>query len=293
MIENSVFLLQVMHEGAIQRMLTAHASSVAGHDRVQYEEPGFVTYYRGDLPLARYRYEVLATFDAETRVFRWGWADTAGSGPKSVDAIYREGQESQLPALATDQLHDVWEADAERLIGLGAHLSSARGIVRCTRDGRIAWLALFAGETTRTTRALAPAAPQLRTHAPIQTMPPPGMGGFATMPARVVRTPAQRRLMHVVSAMRNDLRASYLGFREALFTVRIDLRQDKARFVVQLALTDADGRLQVTEPSMALMEACARFIRTDSEEGNGRWQRLMVRLSSDALGANVDEVTVD
>jgi hypothetical protein len=291
MIENSVFLMQAMHENAIGRMLGEHASAVAGHDRVQYGEPGLLTYLRGDRPLARYRYEVLATFDHETRVFRWGWAEKDAAFPKRVDAIYREGQNSQLTTLATEQLHDVWETDAERLVRLGAHLATARGLLRCDVGARTTWLALFDARGVRET--MRPPRP-LKEHAPIQTMPPAGLGGHpAAMPMRPVRTPAQRRLQQVVSALRDDLRASFMGFREALLTVRIDVRQDKARFVVQLAVADGDGRLQVLEPSMPLMEATARFIRADSDEGNGRWQRLVLRLSSDALGANVDEVTVD
>jgi len=289
MIENSVFLLEIMHEGAIQRMLGRHASVVAGHDRVEYgDEPGSLAYYRGAEQIARYRYEVLATLDREMHLFRWGWADRAGVLPKRVDAIYREGQESELSALAESQLHDVREADAARLIALGAHLAGATGLVRCDGEGRTTWLALFDEQATRAT--ICPPA-SLKEPAPIQTMPP-GPGGFvAATPAHAVRTPAQRGIQHVLGAMRDDLRASFMGFREALFTIRIDLRQDKARFVVHVSVLDGDGRLQVLDPSMALMDACARFIRADSDEGNGRWQRLAVRLSADLLGANLTEIS--
>jgi hypothetical protein len=302
MLDNSVWLFHDMHGDAIRRMLAAHASTIDGHDRADYDMlTETVTYLRDGVAIACYRAEVLATLDPETRLFRWGWADRPVNARGTIDAVYREGERNDLPQLASNQLRGVWEADAERLVALGAHLANAVGVLRRVAGGRHQWLALFAPPGASPSRTPPPLPPRARSArppsvigpAPVQTMPPAAPDGAPSMAlASVIREPSRWLVRDVALAFLDDLRTKHAGFREAAFTIRIDLRQTKARFVAQLSFIDAAGHIQIMDPSLAVMDACAQMIRRDHADGNGRWQRLFVRLSSDALGGTTSDVAV-
>lgn len=281
-----VLHVQAMHHDAIRRMEAAHARFVQGFTRVAIdeEEAGFLVYFRGEERMVRFRYELLAAYDRDLWMLRWGWADQRSLKPKSVDAVYHAAHETGCTSLGKSPQHEVHPEDAERLVALGGHFAQARGVWRSEQGGVTTWLALFPAP-------LHPAPRSIVTPAPIRTVPPPSLGApsFAS-PASPVAPPSLGRIQQLAEAARLDLRMNFAGFREALVTLRIDLRQERARFVVQACVIDGDGLLEVLEPSAGMMDACTRFILEDATSGNGRWRKLTFRLAADALGASVVEI---
>jgi hypothetical protein len=107
-----------------------------------------------------------------------------------------------------------------------------------------------------------------------------------------IREPSREVLMPLVQPALGTIAAALPGFRQALVVLTVDVDGGKGRFSLQLVGADAAGDLQVIDPPSALLEASAKLIGDDARSGNGRWRRLIVRLSSTARGASVSVTVV-
>jgi hypothetical protein len=79
-------------------------------------------------------------------------------------------------------------------------------------------------------------------------------------------------LTAVVSAMPQ-------GFHQALLVVDVTVAEAKARFSAVVVATDANGELKAIPTPQSVMDGVGLLIVEDVKSGNGRWSRLLVRLS--------------
>jgi serine/threonine protein kinase len=94
-----------------------------------------------------------------------------------------------------------------------------------------------------------------------------------------VREPKRAMLQPLVAAAIAELtQAVPVGFVKAVLIVTLDVEGGKARFFVQLVATDPAGELWSPDVSMDLVHAAAGMITEDARDGNGRWQRMVLRL---------------
>jgi hypothetical protein len=118
---------------------------------------------------------------------------------------------------------------------------------------------------------------------PSQMSPP-----MHTAPAAPIREPSREGFLPVATvALAAVAHALPGGFKQALIVVTLDQRESKGRFLVQLVATDARGDLVALEPARELLDATAKMIADDAREGNGRWRRLVARLTATERGASV------
>lgn len=272
MLDSSLWLLHQTQAAEIQRLLRGHLDRVGHCDAAEYDAVrSTLVYTRYGRPAVRYRVEVIGIYRPSAKNFRWGW----------VGGTDKRG----LAQLMSGNLPDVGESDVERLAHLAAHLAGASGVyrhvARLGQEGtRYHYLALFDAESLPAKPVVAPA--------PVQTLPPAAPDGAPCAAlSRKVRSPKEVLLDEVAGTALPLLRKSHPGFREALFSIRVDLRQHKARFFATLSVIDAHGQLQVVDPNMELMDVSARLIGDDHHDGNGRWERLVIRLAGDQHGAVV------
>lgn len=279
MLENAVWLLHQTQSMAIQELLQGHTVRVAGSDHVHYDAlRSTVTFSRAGEVVARYRAVVLGVYRPQPRTFRWGWVGCTEPDP-SVEALRREGALRELTSFAQGDLRDLDEVDAERLVNLGALFAGAIGIhrrvIRLGKEGqRHHYLALFEVDAKRAS-ILQPA--------PVQTVPPPALSQVP----RTARSPRDALLRAVAEAALPLLRVNFPGFCEAIVAICMDRRESKVSFFTTISVIDFEGQLQVIEPHQAVMSASARLIGDDCSDGNGGWQRLVIRLAGDRQGAAV------
>jgi serine/threonine protein kinase len=110
-------------------------------------------------------------------------------------------------------------------------------------------------------------------------------------PPLAIREPTRAVLQPLADAAVAELgHAVPVGFRKAVLIVTLDVEKSKARFFVQLVATDETGELWAADASMELVRAAATMIGDDARDGNGRWQRLVLRLQRNSREAVVADV---
>lgn len=117
---------------------------------------------------------------------------------------------------------------------------------------------------------------------------PPMPDAPATLPIREPKRPVLQPLAD--AAVAELVHAVPVGFRKAVVIVTLDLEKQKARFFVQLVATDETGELWCPDASPELVRAAGAMIADDARDGNGRWQRLVLRLQRGSREAVVTDV---
>jgi serine/threonine protein kinase len=131
----------------------------------------------------------------------------------------------------------------------------------------------------------------LAVHAP--EAPKKGEAPITRPPERsaAIREPVRDVVQPLADAAIAELRREVpVGFRKAVLIVTLDVEKSKARFFVQLVATDATGELWSPDASPALLKAAGAMIATDARDGNGRWQRLVLRLQQGSTEGVVAEI---
>jgi hypothetical protein len=131
----------------LQRMRDRFAAHVAGHDAVEFDEPGGLIVYSSQArPIFVARAVLLAKLNSDLGVFGWWWhgrATWTGSGP--FDEIVLVGDREQVDEFHIDALTVTSESDAFALAELAGVLAGAQGVMY-TRNGReISFWTLFDG----------------------------------------------------------------------------------------------------------------------------------------------------
>jgi hypothetical protein len=122
--------------------------------------------------------------------------------------------------------------------------------------------------------------------APLTLEPPP------KPKPKPIREPKRAIVQPFADAALAELSVSIpLGFRKAVLIVTLDLeREEKARFFVQLVALDESAELWSPDASPDLVRAAGNMIAADAKDGNGRWQRLVLRLQRGSREAIIADV---
>jgi serine/threonine protein kinase len=113
----------------------------------------------------------------------------------------------------------------------------------------------------------------------------------AAAPAATIREPKAAILKPLVDRARAELdQAVPGGLERAVVIVTLDVEKGRARFFVQLVATDASGELWTPDASMDLVTVAGAAIANDARDGNGRWQRLVLRVQRHSSTATIQEV---
>jgi serine/threonine protein kinase len=163
-------------------------------------------------------------------------------------------------------------------------------------DDRFSSLADVAGAIDATSSPLPRTAPQPAAAEPIEDRAigmPTRLFAVKT-PKQVktasIRDPSRALLQPFADAALADLGTAVPnGFKQAVVIVTLDVEKGKARFFAQLVATDEHGDLWTPEASMDLVRAAGTLIAEDARDGNGRWQRLVVKL----IGGSRKPIVVD
>lgn len=124
---------------------------------------------------------------------------------------------------------------------------------------------------------------------PSQRPLPPSAPALAALAP--VREPTRAVVQPLADAALAELtRAVPVGFRKAIMILTLDVEKGKARFFVQLVATDETGELWSPDASMDLVRAAGGMIAEDARDGNGRWQRLVLRFQRGSREAVVSDV---
>ncbi|MBX3189848.1 MAG: hypothetical protein KF819_22675 [Labilithrix sp.] len=129
--------------------------------------------------------EILATYAADDRIFRWAWAGRAPSAsPTHGDVVFREGQARGVPQLAMSVVGDLDEDDAATLAKLGALAARATDVHERRVGGELQFIGLF--ERSRPSASVEPPASKY-------SVPPPAPEKRESAPPGAARTrPSQR-----------------------------------------------------------------------------------------------------
>ncbi|MBX3260346.1 MAG: hypothetical protein KF782_11700 [Labilithrix sp.] len=117
-------------------------------------------------------------------------------------------------------------------------------------------------------------------------------------PERRIREPSRSIFLPVASAVLAVFAKAVPGYQQALFVLRIEPdgapgAVERRRLVVLLAANDASGSLRAIDPSPELLEAAARLVEADQNDGNGPWTKLSARITPKPDGGatlNVDVI---
>ena len=113
----------------------------------------------------------------------------------------------------------------------------------------------------------------------------------APQAATPIREPKRLIVQPLADAAVAELAQSIpVGFRKAVLIVTLDVEKSKARFFIQLVATDETGELWSPDASSDLVRAAGSMIAEDARDGNGRWQRLVLRLQQGSREAAVADV---
>jgi hypothetical protein len=252
---------------------------------------------RGDV-IGRWYADVIASYSATDRIFRWAWAGrTTLSTVSHADAIAQEGQTRAVPQLAMSIVVDVDESDAITLARLGVLVARGEGLEVHRHDGELRFIGLFDSARPRTgtpepSRFSVPPPPvKPASNPPRRTLTPPAT-------ERRIREPARALFVPVANAGLRTLAQAVPGFQQALFVLSIVRDVDAAgvehtrRLVVILVAVDASGVLRALDPSTELIEAGARLVEADRLDGNGPWRKLSARITPKADGGATLHVDV-
>jgi hypothetical protein len=268
------------------------AARVSGHDAVQHSPTErLVTFTQGDRNLWTARAEPLARFVGDMGLLRWWWHGKLGSTRSRLDQIVAEGQRYGVEELTKDSVQTETLEASDTLCSLAAHLVGADGMLQLDDGEDTAFFVLYDATGSHITipappvssRSLHPAEHLSR------SLPPPGVAPVASSapaePPRELVSPVAVETMSVVQASLPN------GFRQALLTVVIDARGEKARLFVHLAVADLDGDLQSLDSSQRLFDAVVAMVSEQRRRGGADLHKLVLRVKPTDRGASVD-VTV-
>ena len=99
-------------------------------------------------------------------------------------------------------------------------------------------------------------------------------------PPKPVREPARELVMPIANAALSAVVDALLqGFQQALLVVDVAVGDGRARFSAVLVASDNTGQLFAVTTPQAVMDGIGTLVVEDIKSGNGRWNRLVVRLS--------------
>jgi hypothetical protein len=273
-------------------MRSRFAARVSGYDAVQHSPTErLVTFVQGGKTLWTARADPLGRFLGDMGLLRWWWHGSLGSARSRLDQIVAEGQRYGVEELTKDSIQTESIEASDMLCALAAHLAGADGLLRLDDGEDSSFFVLYDSTGSHITipappisaHALAPAAHLSR------SLPPPEVAPVASSapaePPRELVSPVAVETMSVVQS------ALPGGFRQALLTVMIDARGEKARLFVHLAAADAIGDLQSLDPSQTLFDAVVAMISEQRRRGGADLHKLVLRVRPTDRGASVD-VTV-
>ncbi len=112
---------------------------------------------------------------------------------------------------------------------------------------------------------------------------------------RKIREPARSLFLPVATAALGAFAKAVPGYQQALFVLTVDraAATEKRRLVVLLAANDASGLLRAVDPSHEVVDAAARLVEADHNDGNGPWRKLSARITPKPDGGatlNVDVI---
>lgn len=247
----------------------------------------------------RYYGERLATYSPRDRLFRWAWAGSSAA-TSHVEVVFREGQRHGVPQLTQSIIADLGENEAMLLVRLGALVARAEGVHVERRDGDLDLVGLFertrpADDGARFSVPPPPAEPKSPKPAPryvphrslppvrevfeprhASSRPPPA----ATRSPSKIREPSRAIFLPVAQMVLEVLGATVPDYRQALFVVTVTGEPSgKRRLIVALVVLDGAGLLRALDPASDLVEATARLVDADQNEGNGPWRKLSARIT--------------
>lgn len=115
----------------LRKLADEEESRTARGEALRYDSVSRLAVYesRGGDVAGRLYGEVLASYSADDRIFRWAWAGRSPSASATHgDAIFREGQARAVPQLAMSVVADLDPDEALTLARLGALTARARAL---------------------------------------------------------------------------------------------------------------------------------------------------------------------
>ena len=250
-----------------------------------------------------------------------------------AEVVTREGQSRGVPQLAMSVVGDLDENDARMLARLAVIVARGEGVELRLSEEEITFIGLFDsprprdGEVPDPSRYSVPPPPvasAVRRSSPPsrtgsspparRTTPPPVHRSLPPIreiygprsarppsppPERKIREPARSLFLPVATAVLGAFAKAVPGYQQALFVLTVDRAspaaapKEKRRLVVFLAANDPSGALRAVDPSHEVVDAAARLVEADQNDGNGPWRKLSVRITPKPDGGatlNVDVI---
>jgi hypothetical protein len=281
--------LMTLHGDDVTRMRARYAARVSGHDAIQHSPTEkLVTFAQGSRSLWTARAEPLGRFVGDLGLLRWWWHGKLGSTRSRLDQIVAEGQRYGVEELTKDSVQTESIEASEALCALAAHLAGADGLLRLEEGDDSAFFVLYDATGSRITIPAPPisAGSLAPARHPSRSLPPPEVAPAATS---ALREPPRELVSPVAVETMNVVQASLPGgFRQAMLTVVIDTRGEKARLFVHLAASDQNGDLQALDASQPLFDAVVSMVSEQRRRGGADLHRLVLRVKPTERGASVD-----
>lgn len=138
--------LYALLENDVERMLTAYAGRIAGHDDVRLDAATrTATFLKNGAVLWRAFAEPLGRLNPAFKAFRWWWygREPPTSPNTRRDTIVIEGQRFGIAPLTTAQVPVASDDEAQLLCTVAARLAGAEGMVRMDDAHGALFVALF------------------------------------------------------------------------------------------------------------------------------------------------------
>jgi hypothetical protein len=281
--------LLALHEHDVARMRGRFGARVSGYDAVQHSPTErLVTFSQGARKLWTARAEPVARFLGDVGLLRWWWHGKLGSARSRLDQIVAEGQRYGVEELTRDSIQTESIETSDTMCALAAHLAGADGMLRLDDGHDSSFFVLYDATGSHITIPAPPISAGSLTPAahPSRSLPPPEIVPLASPvplePPRELVSPVAVQTMSVVQASLPG------GFRQAMLTVMIDARGEKARLFVHLCATDANGDLQSLDASQPLFDAVVTMVSEQRRRGGADLHKLVLRVRPTDRGASID-----
>jgi hypothetical protein len=316
-----------IHQHEVKRLVERERARVERGEEVHYDTGSRMATWETRLGeiIGRWYGEIVASYLVRDRILRWAWAGRSSvSSVTHAEVVAREGQARGVPQLTMSIVGELDEEEASMLARLGVLVAGGAGMKIERGEEEITFVGLFDsprprdGEILDPSRYSVPPPPVTRSSAPpprppsnppaaYRSMPPireiygprSARGTRSTPPPpppREVREPARSILLPVATGVLNVLARSVPGFQQALFVITVDreapLASERQGLGVFLVANESSSQLRAVDLPTDLVEAAARLVDADRNDGNGPWRKLSARIVPKADGGATLQVDV-
>jgi len=296
--------LATLLEPEVERMVARQSAAIPRYDETHFDgAQEIATFYENGAVVWRARAEPIGRYSGEFGLFRWWWHGQASHARRArLDRARTEASRYDIQEFTVDHVYVSSDTEAMLVARVAAQLAQAHGVMEKTDEFGTSFVALFVrkndvSQAQRTSvQAIAPppsarasSRPSIPPPITSLSMPPVSPPSSLPPPAREIRPPDQTAVLPLAT-LAFAIGAHTLGedLMQVLLIVVVDVTDARGRFFTALTACDLRGDMHSLDATRELTQSAAAFIAEDLRGGNGRWRKLVVRVTKTPRGGAVE-----